>query len=385
MVGVYWILPGVVSAVTFSPAQAGPAPARLLAVVAYPWFNFGPFGVGVFFLISGFVIPFSLSHHTRRSFAAARLLRIYPTYILAFLLEMAVLYAASLLWHQPFAYGATTILSNALLVYDLIGQPSVDLVNWTLSVELKFYLLAMVLLPAIRGGQAGALLATAVAILALNALMASRWLGDIAAPPSTISYTASSHSVCLGYMLIGVAFNFHHRRLLSGWALPAVVGALACLFVWSWRLSVWGGQYPVVTLNYLYALALFAGLYAVRRFIPASRPLDAMAAISFPFYIVHSLMGYTLLRALMTGAGLGYYPAVAITLPTLLLFAAAPRPVRAWNGMGAARAGRTAQRPRRAAPRARSALRHGYRCALTVTSRSGCIFKASVWRYVRSV
>ena len=322
LVGVYWVLPDVVSAVTFSPAQAGPPPATLLAVVAYPWFNFGPFGVGVFFLISGFVIPFSLEKHGRLSFAAARLLRIYPTYIIAFLLEMAALYAASLAWHRPFAYGARTIIANALLVYDLMGEPSVDLVNWTLSVELKFYLLAILLLPAIRRGRAGVLLAAGAGVLLLNGLMAAGLLGDIAAPPSTISYTASSHSVCLCYMLIGVAFNFHHRRLISGWSLLLAAGTLAALFVTSWRLSVWAGQYPVVTLNYGYALALFAALYAGRRFVPAGRLLDAMASISFPFYIVHSLLGYSLLRALMVGAGLGYGLAIAITLPLLALVAA---------------------------------------------------------------
>ena len=322
LVGVYWIIPDVVSAVTFSPNQAGPAPAALLQVVAYPWFNFGPFGVAVFFLISGFVIPFSLEKHTRLSFAAARLLRIFPTYIAAFLLEMAVLYAASLAWRRPFAYGTETIVTNALLIYDLVGQPSVDLVNWTLSVELKFYLLAMLLLPAIRQGRAGALVAAGTAVLVGNGLMAAGLLGDVGAPPSTVSYTVSSHSVCLAYMLIGVAFNFHGRQLIGGWALAVTVAVLTALFLSSWRLSVWSGQFPVVTLNYLYALVLFTALYAGRQFVPANPVVDAMAAISFPFYVVHSLLGYSLLRALTVGAGLGYYPAAAITLPTLLLVAA---------------------------------------------------------------
>ena len=345
LVGVYWLLPGVVSAVTFSPDQAGPPPSALLGVVAYPWFNFGPFGVAVFFLISGFVIPFSLEQHSRTSFAAARLLRIYPTYVAAFLLEMAVVYAASLAWHRSFAYGATAVVTNALLIYDLVGQPSADLVNWTLSVELKFYGLAILLFPAIRAGRAGILVAAGASVLLLNGLMAAGLVGDIAAPPSTVSYTVSSHSVCLGYMLIGVAFNFHHRRLMPGWALWLTAEVLAALFVSSWRLSVWGGQYPVVTLNYLYALILFGGLYAIRRFVPPVPVLDAMAAISFPFYLVHSLVGYSLLRALMVGGGLSYYPALAITLPALLAIAAAlhvlvERPsARAGRQLGRLRAG----------------------------------------------
>lgn len=317
LVGVFWVLPDVVGAATFSPPQSGPPPG-VLGIVTYPWFNFGPFGVAIFFLVSGFVIPFSLEKHSRASFAVARLLRIYPTYVVALLLQMLVLYGASLAWGRPFTYGLGVILTNALLIYDLVGDPSLDLVNWTLSVELKFYLLAIVMACAIRRGRAWAVLGAGLGVLALNASMAAGLVGNIAAPPSTVSYTASSHSVCVAYMLIGIAFNFHLRRLISVWGLAALIAALLALFAASWRLSVWGGQYPVVTLNYFYAVILFSGLYAIRSHVPANAMLDAMAAISFPFYVIHSLIGYTLLRALMVVGGYGYDVAVAVTIATLV-------------------------------------------------------------------
>ena len=320
-IGVYWLVQDAVSAVTFSPAPAGPPP-EIVDWVNLQWFNFGPFGVGVFFLISGFVIPFSLQKHTRLSFAAARLLRIFPTYIAAFMIEMAVIYTASLFWGRPFTYGWALLMSNALLFYDVIGAASLDLVNWTLSVELKFYGLAMLLLPAIRRGNTAALIAVGALAVALNALMREGWVGDIAAAPSTVSYTVSSHSVCLTYMLIGVAFSFHLRRLLSTEGLLLTVAVLLGQFLAAWNLSVWRDQFPVVTVNYLYAVALFGILYAVRGRVPANAALDALASISFPLYLVHSLLGYSLFRALMTGAGLSYGMAVAITLPSILLVCA---------------------------------------------------------------
>ena len=322
LLGIYWAMPAVVSDYTFSPAQAGSLPPEVMFVF-HPWFNFGPFGVGIFFLISGLVIPFSIEKSGRIAFAGARLLRIYPTYLAALLLELAVVYGSSLAWGRPFTPTRHMMVSNALLIYDVVGEPSIDLVNWTLSVELKFYLLAILLLPAIRAARVWPLLAVSAAILAVNAAMHLGLVGDIAAPSSTVSYTVSSHSVCLAYMLIGVAFNFHLRRALSTPGLLGVVSLLFLGFVGSWRLSVWSGQFPLVTVNYFYALALFATLYAMRRFVPENPVLDAMAAISFPFYLVHSLVGYTLLRALMVGLHLGYLPALAITLPGLLLVASA--------------------------------------------------------------
>ena len=46
--------------------------------LAYFW---GHFGVALFFIISGFVIPFSVASTTRAGFAVARVLRIWPTYL----------------------------------------------------------------------------------------------------------------------------------------------------------------------------------------------------------------------------------------------------------------------------------------------------------------
>ncbi len=315
LIGVFWALPEVVSSATFSPAQGGPVPG-LFWIANLAWFQLGPFGVGLFFLISGLVIPFSLERHSRLSFMLARLLRIYPTYVAALLLQMLVLYGAAQAWGRPFGYGGWTIAANALLIYDLIGQPSIDLVNWTLSVELKFYLLVVLLAGPIRRGSPAALIGAAASILLANAALAR--LGWLDAAPSTPLHTLSSHSLCLTYMLLGTLFNFHLRgKIGTGWLAGSLV-TLSLLFVATWQMSVWRAQFPVVTLNYAYALILFAGLYAARRHIPRNPVLDALAAVSFPFYVLHSLLGYSVLRALMVGLGLGYEPALAGALAVVL-------------------------------------------------------------------
>nr|WP_273869026.1 hypothetical protein [Serratia odorifera] len=60
-VGRFWEAQPVVAYLTKSPEIIGITPHyidRLMPPV--PWFDYGSFGVAVFFLISGFVIPFSL-------------------------------------------------------------------------------------------------------------------------------------------------------------------------------------------------------------------------------------------------------------------------------------------------------------------------------------
>ena len=56
--------------------------ASYAAVADFGVPNFwGHFGVALFFLISGFVIPFSVSSLSPRGFVIARVLRIWPTYV----------------------------------------------------------------------------------------------------------------------------------------------------------------------------------------------------------------------------------------------------------------------------------------------------------------
>ncbi len=319
-VGVYWAMPDVVSAVSFSPPQGGALPA-LFGLISHQWFQLGPFGVALFFLISGLVVPFSLENHTRLSFLGARALRIYPTYIAALLLGVGLQYASATVWERPFTTSWTAFLSNCLLMYDFAGQPSLDLVNWTLSVEIKFYLLVAVLAPAIRAGRVWPLLAVAGAILVMNGLLTSDGVGDPAALPSSAVYTLSSHSLCILYMLIGVSFHFHFRNRISTPELAGLVLLLGVLFTVTWRLSVWHAQFPVVIANYGYAAVLFCCLYGVRHLIPALAPLRALAAISFPFYVLHPLLGYVLLRFLMVRLAVSYNAALTLTVVSVVLVA----------------------------------------------------------------
>src|SRR5438445_10494770 len=52
--------------------------------VIYHWFNLGDYGVFVFFIISGYIVPASLERKgSVRTFWVSRLFRLYPLYLLA--------------------------------------------------------------------------------------------------------------------------------------------------------------------------------------------------------------------------------------------------------------------------------------------------------------
>jgi len=321
LVGVYWLIRPAVVAATFTPPLEGPN-SPLVALVLHPWFNLGPFGVALFFLISGLVIPISLDKHTPGSFLLARLLRIYPTYVAAVLVEVAVLRANARYWGIPFPYGTWTILSNCLLIQDYVRQSYLDLVSWTLCVELRFYVVVALMAAAVRRGSVVALLAVALGALALNLVVATGLLGPHVPDPVLPTFALSTESLFVVFMLIGVLFNYHLRGRLSTAGLLLWTAVLGTVFVLCWRESVLASQFPSNTYNYACALAVFALLYAARRRVPRNPVLDALASISFPLYLVHSLVGYSVLKLAMLAWGWGYPAALALAILAVVLLAA---------------------------------------------------------------
>ncbi|WP_372506456.1 acyltransferase family protein [Actinomadura madurae] len=58
---------------------------------ASPWFDFGRYGVFVFFLVSGYVVPFSLERRgSVRHFWAGRVFRLYPAWFVSAALALAL-------------------------------------------------------------------------------------------------------------------------------------------------------------------------------------------------------------------------------------------------------------------------------------------------------
>ncbi|MCW8306043.1 acyltransferase [Acidiphilium sp. PA] len=310
LVGVYWAVPQFVAAATFSPVQTGPVPAAY-GWVDDRWFQLGPFGVGLFFLISGLVIPYSLTRHSRLTFLAARILRIYPLVILALLIELGVLYAAAIYWQRPFIYGAGTIAANLLVVANLVGAPVIDFVNWTLTIELEFYLLVLLFAGVIRRGNVVAVVGVAIGLAMLAVLIGRQ---PAAHNPSLEARMLAGFGFELRYlvfMLIGVLFNFHNNGQIGTRGLLAGGAGMVLLFGAATAWGVAQPEYRVVACNYCAALAVFGGLYAARHRIGGNRGLDFVASISFPFYLIHAVLGFTMIKIFMMVLHFDYYVALS--------------------------------------------------------------------------
>ena len=104
--------------------------------------RYGFLGVELFFVISSFVILMTAWGRSLPGFVASRVARLYPAYWVAVLVTVGL----QVVWTGGRQLGWFDDLTNLTMVQEGFGIASVQGAFWTLWVELKFYLLAALLL-----------------------------------------------------------------------------------------------------------------------------------------------------------------------------------------------------------------------------------------------
>lgn len=320
--GIYFGAPQVVSVITFSPDLHLTAPSWA-SLFEFSYFSTGPMGVALFFLISGLVISLSLEKSNAFAFLVARLFRIFPTYLFCLALGLTTVWVSAHYWHIHFRYTLRDVLTNALLVNNLYNIPSIDAVNWTLAIELKFYLVLALGRSFFLQQTYRTILGVALLVLACMGVYAFMTGSPLHPPGGSLAAIRVEallvDATYIIYMLIGVLFYRHLRGHMP--LSHLILGSLPLLAIFTvcWAIGPQREQFYVVTLNYYHAYVVFLLCCLGRRFFRPLAVLDFFADISFPLYVVHSLLGYTLLKFVMhQGAGFGMALVMVCAIVTLV-------------------------------------------------------------------
>ena len=112
----------------------------------YRWLDLGQYGVFVFFLISGYIIPASLERKgSVRGFWTSRLFRLYPMYLVALVIAAVAYQTGHGTIRGAERQPAQSVFAWLLMLPNLLTGPNVPNVTWTLSYEMVFYLLLVAL------------------------------------------------------------------------------------------------------------------------------------------------------------------------------------------------------------------------------------------------
>src|ERR1700678_66024 len=108
----------------------------------YQWFNLGQYGVFVFFLVSGYIVPASLERKgSVRGFWISRAFRLYPLFLVGLLLSFLAYETGHGTIADAGKHPLVAVLGWLFMLQNLNAGLNVPVVTWTLSYEMVFYLL----------------------------------------------------------------------------------------------------------------------------------------------------------------------------------------------------------------------------------------------------
>jgi len=121
--------------------------------------SYGPTGVFVFFVISGFIIPYSMhkSGYVLKDFFIffkKRLWRLHPPYILTLLLTIALVVFNNATGKSNEDVSAIRVLSHLFYTTKIFNLEWFNPIFWTLAIEIQYYLLLALAFSLFNGEQA---------------------------------------------------------------------------------------------------------------------------------------------------------------------------------------------------------------------------------------
>jgi peptidoglycan/LPS O-acetylase OafA/YrhL len=237
--------------------------------------KYGYLGVDIFFVISGFVIPWSLyrSRYVLRDygrFMLKRNIRLYPPYLASIAISIL---ATNFILVPLFRIPHMTVTGRDLVLHftylnDLFHVKWVNVVYWTLAIEFQWYLLVGLLLPALAS--------------------ANRWLRFVTTSAMVLAYlTIYWDRLVIHYLpvfLIGV-FVFQYRaRIIE---LREMLGLIAVMVLAMMRISGWLVPLVAVPTGLLIAFSKFQ-----------NRAMDRVGDISYSLYLLHLPIGVSVIGML---------------------------------------------------------------------------------------
>ncbi|MEQ1733513.1 MAG: acyltransferase [Bacteroidia bacterium] len=245
---------------------------------AYVWHNetpnlvlqfisYGHLGVIMFFVISGFIIPYSLYNNNYSitnftQFLAKRTLRIEPPYIITIgLIILVKYYIFTRISGIPFVLDTKQILLNVTYIAPFVNVEWINVIFWTLAIEFQFYLLTGSIYPLLMRSK-WYKYSLFVALLALGFIVPDK-------------YQTVFHNYI--YFVVGFqSFLFFTKNIALTEFIVSIVASVLFMYVFKKIEVIPFVLFTVVgifTLNYKNQIANFFG------------------NISYSLYLTHGLIG----------------------------------------------------------------------------------------------
>ena len=243
------------------------------------WFNYGKFGVQIFFMISGFVIYWTISRSEKPlDFIWSRFSRLYPVYWASLIITFATLFIFTLPGREQYF---NTFLANFMMIHEYFGYQHIDGSYWTLTLELAFYfwVLTIFCFGQIKNIEKILLFWT------ITAAFLTFYFYNLNITPQTQSFFILKY---VNFFAAGVCFYKYKEKSESIWTHFLISAAIFSVYL----------SYPI---NSFILLSLFFLVFSLiiknkLRFL-GHRSLVYIGTISYSLYLLHQNIGYVIINA----------------------------------------------------------------------------------------
>ena len=255
------------------------------------YFELGQFGVSLFFLCSGFVIPYSIERSKNlKAFWISRFFRLYPLYWLVTLVAVASWYAGIAKLNDPFTSQLpASIFANLTMVQGFFGFGHAVGSYWSLGFEMVFYGLTSILFVLGLQSRTQTILGLLLALCLLNPVLTTFLLHSRPHLGTTFHVTT---------MVFGtLVYRWHTAaittRRLVAWFATFLISIVAINFIgfYEFKTSVQDGVFHFLpmTTAWLAAYSVFAFFFRFKdhNWLSFAKRLGT---ISFSIYLWHGLV-----------------------------------------------------------------------------------------------
>lgn len=228
-------------------------------------------GVLIFFIVSGFVIPYSLFQKKYNIqdypiFILKRKLRLDPPYFLSILFVVFYYLLISLANDLPFPFTVKQLALHIGYLNDFFKAEWVNVVYWSLAVEFQYYLLVGLLFP----------------LLLYNSWLSFILFVILLILPSQLGSNKAWITHYVHFFAVGMMISFYYLKMQSNF--QAILFALIVgIFTWVGVISVHDFCIILITIGLFILLKNF------------NKYLHFLGEISYSLYLTHTYTGLILI------------------------------------------------------------------------------------------
>jgi len=254
--------------------------------------KYGRFGVELFFIISGIIIPRSIEKHNKKErikllkiFYIRRIFRIFPPYFI--IISCSLIFNLFLFNSINIENGINSYISSIFFIHNMVypGQfPFLCGAAWSLEIEMQYYLLAPILFLIIYKKPKRLIFTLKIFFFLLFFIF-----NNIGYQPVVKSILSYAHFFILGEILFSIKFQGNFQEKHFYFSLLSLISSY--IFIYILKLNYKDNLLLILFYKLIILLIIFTGIFYILYMnnlkILIIKIFAKIGTISYSIYLIH--------------------------------------------------------------------------------------------------